>query len=249
MRLINNETMILEEFIGGGSQVPSYTILSHTRAEKEVTFQDFTHLKGELKRQKLEFQKIEQTCHLARQDGLQYAWVDTCCIDKTSSAELTEAINSMFKWYTDAVVCYAWLADLPAGSSLSLGDPNSSFKNCRWFTRGWTLQELIAPKELRFYDQEWSIRGTKANLSDVVSHITKIDADILQNSELLYSLPIATRMSWAATRQTTRIEDLSYCLIGIFDVNMPMLYREGERAFNRFQEEIIRESNDLSIFA
>lgn len=240
---------MLEEFIDGGSQVPRYAILSHTWAEEEVTFQDFTHLKEELRHQKLGFRKIEQTCQLARQDGLQYAWVDTCCIDKTSSAEVTEAINSMFKWYTDAAVCYAWLADLPAGSRLSLEDASSSFKNCRWFTRGWTLQELIAPKELRFYDQEWSMRGTKADLRDVISHITKIDADVLHNSELLYSLSMARRMSWATTRQTTRIEDLSYCLLGIFDVNMPMLYGEGERAFSRLQEEIIKESNDLSIFA
>lgn len=186
---------------------------------------------------------------MAREAGLLYVWVDTCCIDKTSSAELTEAINSMFQWYKDAVVCYAWLADLLPGSSLLAEDRNSSFKDCRWFTRGWTLQELIAPREVKFYDQEWTFRGTKADLSDTISSITRINTQVLQNIELLYRLPIAQRMSWAANRQTTRIEDTAYCLLGIFDVNMPLLYGEGLKAYARLQEEIVRESNDLSLFA
>ena len=240
--------MMLEEFLGGGSLAPKYAILSHTWGEGEVSFQDFVHPDKEVRLRKLGFQKIEKTCQLARKAGL-YVWVDTCCIDKTSSAELNEALNSMFQWYQSAVVCYAWLADLCVGDSLSPADPVSCFKDCRWFTRGWTLQELIAPIDLEFYDQEWTYRGTKVDLSDVLSGITKIDAEVLRNAELLHRLPVAQRMSWAAARQTTRIEDMAYCLLGIFDVNMPMLYGEGSKAFTRLQEEIIRQTNDLSLFA
>ena len=248
MRLINSESLVLEEFMGGGSQVPEYAILSHTWDKEEVSFQDYIHSDREAMRRKQGFQKIEKTCRMARTAGL-YLWVDTCCIDNTSSAELTEAINSMFQWYRDATICYTWLADLPGADSLSPENPHSCFKDCRWFTRGWTLQELIAPTRLMFYDQDWTFRGTKRDLDLVVSRITKIDVKLLRNAELLYDVPIAQRMSWAASRHTTRVEDMAYCLLGIFDVNMPMLYGEGPKAFIRLQEEIIRQSNDLSLFA
>jgi hypothetical protein len=144
-------------------------------------------------------------------------------LDKSSSAELTEAINSMFQWYRDAVVCYAWLADLSKEQASAHQSPSSGIKDCRWFTRGWTLQELIAPRLVQFYDQEWDFCGTKADLSDLITQITKIGGDVLQDPGCLYRLSVAKRMSWAATRQTTRIEDIAYCLLGIFDVNMPML--------------------------
>lgn len=246
MRLINTETMMLAEFMG---QVQKYAILSHTWGEEEVSFQDFTHPNKEVRLRKQGFRKIEKVCELAREAGLLYVWVDTCCIDKTSSAELAEAINSMFQWYKDAAVCYAWLADLLPPGRFSVKDTNSRFKDCRWFTRGWTLQELIAPKEVKFYDQQWTFCGTKIDLSRTISAITKIDVQVLRNADLLYYLPIAQRMSWAANRQTTRVEDIAYSLLGIFDVNMPLLYGEGPKAFTRLQEEIARESNDLSLFA
>ena len=247
MRLINSESLMLEEFMGG-IQAPKYAILSHTWDKEEVSFQDYLHPNKEVMFQKQGFEKIEKTCRMARKAGL-YLWIDTCCIDKTSSAELTEALNSMFQWYRDAVVCYTWLADLPGIDVLSPEDPHSCFKDCRWFTRGWTLQELIAPGNLEFYDQEWTFRGTKVDLDVVVSGITKIDTKLLRNAELLHEVPLAQRMSWAANRHTTRVEDMAYCLLGIFDVNMPMLYGEGPKAFTRLQEEIIRQSNDLSLFA
>lgn len=249
MRLINTESLTLEEFMGSGSHVPQYAILSHTWEEDEVTFQDFGGPDREAASRKKGFFKIAKTCELARAGGFNYAWVDTCCIDKSSSAELTEAINSMFHWYRDAVVCYAWLPDLPIEEAVALRSPESCFKDCRWFTRGWTLQELIAPRRVEFYDQEWNFRGTKADLSDLLTQITKISDEVLQNPGRLDRLSVAQRMSWAATRQTSRIEDLAYCLLGIFDVNMPMLYGEGPRAFIRLQEEIAKESNDFSLFA
>lgn len=235
--------------MGSGSHVPKYAILSHTWEDGEVTFQDFTHPDHDVRLRKKGFRKIQMTCNLAEKAGLKYAWIDTCCIDKTSSAELTEAINSMFQWYRDAVVCYAWLADLPKDQATVQLSPGSRLKNCRWFTRGWTLQELIAPRHVEFYDQEWNLRGTKADLSDMITEITKISGDVLRDPERLYQISVAQRMSWAATRQTTRIEDIAYCMLGIFDVNMPMLYGEGSRAFIRLQEEIAKDTNDFSLFA
>ncbi|KAJ8117390.1 hypothetical protein ONZ43_g4219 [Nemania bipapillata] len=218
MRLINVETLILEEFMIVNPDSLEYAILSHTWEDGEVTFQDFT---GDLshREHKKGFYKIMKTCELARRDGIQYAWVDTCCIDKTSSAELTEAINSMFNWYRDAKVCYAWLADLPAAMERPI---ESAMKECRWFTRGWTLQELLAPRHVEFYDRDWTFRGTKKDLKELVADASQIGADVLEKPEDLYRLPIAQRMSWAAKRQTTRLEDMAYCLIGIFEVNMPI---------------------------
>ncbi|UNI23590.1 hypothetical protein JDV02_009400 [Purpureocillium takamizusanense] len=249
MRLINVESLTLEEFMAGGAQAPPYAILSHTWEDEEVTFQDFTNPDPEVRSRKQGFAKISKTCALAESEGLKYAWVDTCCIDKTSSAELTEAINSMFQWYRDAITCYAWLADLPSSAVVGGRPERSSLGGCRWFTRGWTLQELIAPRAVQFFDQAWVPCGTKASIGDMLSEITRVKASVLEDPELLPTLSIAERMSWAAARQTTRVEDMAYCLLGIFDVNMPMLYGEGPRAFLRLQEEIARESNDLSIFA
>ncbi|KAH7153441.1 HET domain protein [Dactylonectria macrodidyma] len=249
MRLINVNSMVLEEFIGGGSDVPNYAILSHTWEDGEVTFHDFINPDGNIRTGKKGFAKIDKTCELARHDSLAYAWVDTCCIDKSSSAELTEAINSMFQWYQASVVCYAWLADLPTSSVVNNEPDESTMSKCRWFTRGWTLQELVAPKCVNFYDQAWNFRGTKSTLNKSIASITMIDSNVLEDAGLLPTLSVAKRMSWAALRNTTRIEDIAYCLLGIFDVNMPMLYGEGTRAFLRLQEEIAKETNDLSLFA
>lgn len=246
MRLINTTTMKLEQFMGV-QDVPSYTILSHTWGEGEVTLPDFANLavanleKG--------FAKIEHTCRQARLNGIGYAWVDTCCIDKTSSAELTEAINSMFHLYASSAVCYAYLSDLDPEGGADAENPTSQFAQSRWFRRGWTLQELIAPKTVEFYDRDWKFRGTKADLSRAISAVTGIDGDVLRDSSALFQIPVARRMSWAASRQTSRLEDNAYSLLGIFDVNMPMLYGEGEKAFIRLQEEIAKETNDLTLFA
>ena len=245
MRLINTNTLELEHFVG--AQVPAYAILSHTWEKDELTVQDLANPK--LASQKRGFAKVKETCRLARQTGIDYAWVDTCCIDKTSSAELSEAINSMFRWYASAVVCYAYLADLNAENPVDAEDPTSQFARCRWFTRGWTLQELIAPTTVEFYDQEWTLCGTKATLSRAISALTRIDEEVLCDSAVLFGLPIARRLSWAAHRQTTRLEDVAYSLLGICDVNMPMLYGEGENAFIRLQEEIVKETNDMTLFA
>ncbi|KAH7083876.1 hypothetical protein FB567DRAFT_425731, partial [Paraphoma chrysanthemicola] len=168
---------------------------------------------------------------------------DWCCIDKSSSSELSESINSMFQWYQNAEVCYVYLADLATDSDVSR---NSL---CRWFTRGWTLQELVAPKVVKFYDYKWNAIGTKVGLAHVISSSTSIPSHLLLGRSALSDSSIATRMSWAAQRQTTRLEDLAYCLLGIFEVNMPLIYGEDLRAFRRLQEELIKRNNDLTVFA
>ncbi|KAJ3579558.1 hypothetical protein NPX13_g1005 [Xylaria arbuscula] len=188
-------------------------------------------------------------CWLASREGYDFAWCDTCCINKASSAELTEAINSMFSWYAVAEMCYVYLADYDGSK------PNDEMRASKWYTRGWTLQELIAPTHVRFYDASWAIVGTKATLCKELENITGIDSHILlatkdqDLNDVLSQEPIAKRMSWAATRKSSRVEDTAYCLLGIFGINLPLLYSEGERAFIRLQEEIARTNNDLSLFA
>ncbi|KAI1203314.1 heterokaryon incompatibility protein-domain-containing protein [Nemania serpens] len=227
MRLLNTTA---------GHDVQPYAILSHTWGEDEVSFQD---MKSADAAEKKGYQKVKNCCALAKANGYGYVWVDTCCIDKTSSAELSEAINSMYRWYQEADVCYAYLADVPSISRLS---------ESRWFTRGWTLQELIAPSTVIFFNNEWQDIGDKVGLQADISRITGIPSNFLLGDSLGYA-SVAQRMSWAANRKTTRIEDMAYCLLGIFDIYMPMLYGEGEKAFIRLQEEIMKSIGDHSLFA
>jgi hypothetical protein len=277
MWLINCRNLTLEEIVDS-SRAPPYAILSHTWVkDQEVHQSEF--LTNSFPK-KTGWEKIWKTCELALKDGCQYAWVDTCCIDKSSSAELTEAINSMFAWYKGAEICYAFLMDYDLGEPVSPTKSNSTqliaevdvaavleagleintfegIAKAKWFSRGWTLQELIAPRKVRFYDMKWRDIGTKDSLSHMLSLITGIQQEILCDSgaedesleERLSEVPIAKRMSWASRRETTRVEDIAYCLLGIFGINLPLLYGEGERAFIRLQEEIVRNSNDLSILA
>jgi hypothetical protein len=242
MRLLNTRTCHFEEFVDG--HIPPYAILLHTWDEHEVLFGDMansaTGWTG-----KRGYHKIKSACLQAQeqQPALEYVWIDTCCIDKSSSGELAEAINSMYNWYARAEVCYAYLSDLEATASLD------ELHKCRWFTRGWTLQELIAPKRMVFFDEQWNKRGTKQDLVDRLSHIAGIDEDILLHQRPLSSVSVAQKMSWAAGRQTTRIEDTAYCLLGIFGVHLPFLYGEGHRAFRRLQDTIVSSVPDMSIFA
>ncbi len=243
MRLINIETLKLEEFFG--DDIPRYAILSHTWGAPgvEVTLQDvqagIITKSGKI--------KLEGCCQQAKKDGLGYAWIDTCCIDKTNSVELGEAINSMFRWYRRATMCYAYLSDVPAGDNSR--DPGSKFFVSRWFRRGWTLQELLAPEEVQFYNQGWGFIGTKLDMVTEIETITGIPRDFLLGWEHIHEASVAQRMSWAAKRETTRKEDTAYCLLGIFDVTMSMIYGEGDRAMSRLQQEIMRFTGDHSILA
>ncbi|KAH8803578.1 heterokaryon incompatibility protein-domain-containing protein, partial [Xylogone sp. PMI_703] len=236
MRLLITEgELSLKEF--GGKEVPPYAILSHTWGEKEVTLEDIK--RGNAK-DNAGYVKVQGACNKAATDGYEYIWIDTCCIDKASSAELSEAINSMYRWYEEAEVCYAHLADVPS---------KAKFAESRWFTRGWTLQELIAPSTLKFVNEQWKEIGTKSSLGLELSQITGVPVGILLGKDDLESASIAQRMSWASKRETTRDEDIAYCLMGIFGIHMPLIYGEGQRAFIRLQEEIMKVSDDHSLFA
>lgn len=244
MILINTSTLQLHH--ASELRHTPYAILSHTWGDEEVSYQDFRNLQEA--KFKLGYDKMLSTCQLAAARGLEYVWIDTCCIDKSSSAELTEAINSMFRWYRGAEVCFAYISDLPQRN----GGPAFDWLengNYRWFTRGWTLQELVAADKVEFYDEGWEYRGDKATLIRQICRITGIDEHVLEDSKLLPATPVARKMSWAAGRETTRTEDIAYCLLGLFNINMPLIYGEGERAFVRLQEEIAKETNDLSLFA
>lgn len=230
-----------------------YAILSHTWGEDEVLFQDMKN--PVLAQHKAGWLKIQFTCDQARKNRYKYAWVDTCCIDKSSSAELSEAINSMFAWYHGASCCYAYLDDFevppatPYNNHSEFEITRDGLGQCRWFTRGWTLQELIAPSEIIFYGVGWVQLGTKETLRHLLADITGVDEDVLELMEHMFGIPVGRRMSWAAHRETTRDEDTAYCLLGLFGVNMPMLYGEGEKAFLRLQEEILKQHHDASLFA
>lgn len=245
MRLINAQTREMKDFIEG--QIPSYAILSHTWGPEEVTYAEFQNVAS--REALLGYEKIEYACQQALKDKLQYVWIDTCSIDKSSSAELSEAINSMYRWYKEASICYAFLQDLDVEKSLNEKSAKLALDVCRWFTRGWTLQELIAPDDLIIYGKDWTRFGTKNEWKHVLSTVTGIDEEILDGSSTCNDASVARRMSWAARRETTRTEDAAYCLLGIFNVNMPLLYGEGKRAFVRLQEEILKDSDDMSILA
>lgn len=242
MKLLNTRSVRLEEF--DSERSPPYAILSHRWEEEEVTYRDI--LLG-IAHERKGYGKLHACCSLARSRGQSYIWVDTCCIDKSSSAELTESINSMFRWYQGAEECYAYLSDVNTSHGAEFTP--AEFGMSTWFSRGWTLQELIAPAIVIFFDHYWHELGSKLELSWLLSRITSIDQNVLAGGMLLSECPVAQRMAWAAGRTTTRVEDQAYSLLGIFDVYMPMLYGEGERAFQRLQEEIIKQSDDHTLFA
>ncbi|KAF2720883.1 hypothetical protein K431DRAFT_201174, partial [Polychaeton citri CBS 116435] len=234
MRLIDVDTLQIEEFIGP-DELFSYAILSHLGERRSYKIED-GQMQGCL--------KIGYCCEQAKHDNIDYVWIDICCIDKSSSAELSEAINSVYRWYSKAEICYAYLDDV---ANLD------EFCSARWFTRGWTLQELLAPRKIYFYGTGWTLLGSKRSLAETLSKVTRIETLALTNpstlSEYSQHFSIAEKMSWASRRKTTRMEDRAYSLMGLFHVNMPLLYGEGAKAFQRLQQEIIRESTDQSILA
>ncbi|KAB5560105.1 heterokaryon incompatibility protein-domain-containing protein [Coniochaeta sp. 2T2.1] len=241
MRLINAKSLLLHEFYG--TNIPPYVILSHTWGDDEVTFKDWEN--PSQARQKAGFAKIRGVCSKALGHNIDWVWVDTNCIDKTSSAELTEAINSMFDWYAQAEICYAYLSDVPSANA-----PVEDIGKSRWFSRGWTLQELLAPKKVTFYAADWSRLGSKAaSLAGVISEATGVHRYFLTGTTPVQRACIAEKMSWLSKgRTTTRTEDMAYCMLGLFKINMPLLYGEGAKAFTRLQREIISTSNDHTIF-
>ncbi|KAL1945174.1 hypothetical protein VTO73DRAFT_2794 [Trametes versicolor] len=260
MWLLRVEDATLHYFPDGGA--PPYAILSHVWRGVEQTFQDVQAISsmappGIVNPAMLTpstmfprglSPKILHLCIYAQKRGYKWAWIDTCCIDKTSSAELSEALNSMYSYYAKAEICFALLDDVRGDE-----DPRASrstFRGSMWFRRGWTLQELLAPRAVVFLSMLWQPVGTNHALADVIEQITGIDQAVLTHQRPLREVSVARRMSWAAKRETTRVEDGAYSLMGIFNVFMPAVYGEGAaRAFMRLQEEILKQLPDQSIFA
>jgi hypothetical protein len=242
MRLLqlktNGEFSLTKDLI---NNVPPYAILSHTWGDddQEATLRDLAEGSGNTK---AGYRKIQFCAEQAARDGLQHFWVDTCCIDKSNNTELSEAINSMFRWYRNAAKCYVYLSDVSTNdhdqNNLSFQSWETAFRKSRWFTRGWTLQELIAPPSVEFFSLEGKRLGDKESLERQVHEVTGLAVRALQGSAL-FEFSVAERMSWAEKRETKREEDKAYSLLGIFDIYMPLIYGEGmENAFRRLREEI-----------
>lgn len=278
MRLLNVHTLELRDFFD--CNVPKYAILSHRWGKHEPSSEEFRTgraIKGP------GYKKVVNLCLLLRarselkwsnqfkhdewsRQKLDWCWVDTCCVDKHSSAELSESVNSAWKWYSRAAICVVYLADVKTEGKTSK-QVLEAFCSSSWWTRGWTLPELLAPQRLLLVDADWRVLGHKCNrtclcrydaswarnygprLNEVVSNVTSIPNIYLEHTETISSASIARRMSWAAHRVTSREEDAAYCLLGLFDVHMPIVYGEGDQAFLRLQEEIVKRTNDQSIFA
>jgi len=248
MRLLNTRTLTLTTFIG---EMPEYVILSHRWEAEELVFEDvmkepISNISSPA-RTKRGFTKVQGTCALAIKDGFDWVWIDSCCIDKSSSAELQEAINSMFRWYQEAQICYAYLSDVldeQAGCDVA-------FEQSLWFTRGWTLQELLAPYSVEFYAADWAPIGSKASRADQIASVTGIDLAALKNGwyDSKDKYQAAEKISWAAHRRVTRTEDMAYSLLGLFDANMPLLYGEGgPKAFRRLQQAVFESEADYTLF-
>lgn len=216
-----------------------YAILSHTWGplHSEVLYSDIQFPSD---KNKEGFEKIQFCAKQAGIHGLTYFWVDTCCIDKTNNNELSEAINSMFRWYRNADRCYVYLHDVSyVSADLNVAERiwEPAFRRSRWFTRGWTLQELIAPASVEFYSREWTRLGDKISLESLIHEITTIPIAALRGTPLSH-FSLDERLRWAANRQTTKEEDRAYCLLGIFETYLPLIYGEKENAFVRLKREI-----------
>jgi hypothetical protein len=246
MRLLQRNSTgqfsLTEDLSGDG--IPEYAILSHTWGAdtEEVTFEDITNGIGE---DKPGHEKIRFCGEQARQDDLLYFWIDTCCINKSNKAELSRSINSMFHWYRSATRCYVYLSDVsspPVADTIiecNLRPWESDFRKSRWFTRGWTLQELLAPASVEFFSRERKRLGNKSSLMQLIYEITNIPHSALQGDPLS-QFSFQERSRWIQHRQT-KLEDKVYSLLGIFDVNMLLIYGEGAAsAHARLKDEFDR---------
>ncbi|KAH9912975.1 HET-domain-containing protein [Epithele typhae] len=257
MWLLSTKTARLKYFRRPEDVPGGYVILSHTwrRPEKgegdEDTFQqvqDPARVSAPRPRDGLS-SKMRAFLEQAEESGFKWAWADTCCIDKTSSAELSETITSMFRYYALASVCVAYLADVGPGDPLADFELERAFAASRWHKRGWTLQELVAPRVVVFMAWDWTPLGTKYELAPLLCQATGVPDAVLRFKKDVSDMSVAERMSWAAERETTRVEDEAYCLFGLFGISMPPLYGEGRNAFYRLQEEIMKTLPDGSLLA
>jgi hypothetical protein len=244
IRLLHCKTFQLREF--RGDEVPPYVTLSQTWCPGEVLYEDLavrdtkipwppTHKEG--------WPRIQNSCTLALKDGYEFIWIETCCVDKTNSAERTEEMNSCYKWFQRCAVSYTYLVDFNI-THLGL----DQMRLCRWFTRSFTLQELIAPPEVKFYSQNWELVGLRSELVPHLYSITGVDPFVLAGGDVK-EVKIARKMFWASHRMSSMPEDQTYALLGLFGIQMPLSYGEGENAFQRLQHEIFRSTEDTSLLA
>jgi hypothetical protein len=279
MRLLHTCRLDFQDFFK--ADLPEYAILSHCWSGQEVSFEDFEARSVSQNRQDIGYRKIMEFCKIAASYDLDWAWIDTCCIDKRCSAEVAEAINSMCSWYECSKFCMVAMPDVrpmfgpnqaaqledkedpditppPIYHAESVDFHEREFRESTWFTRAWTLQELLAPTECFFYNNEFEYIGSKSGFRSMIHEITNIHSDVLSGQRshymtfaawLSYRFSISERMSWVRNRQASKEEDIAYCLLGIFDVNMPLLYGEGSvKAFIRLQRQIFESTIDDSIY-
>jgi tetratricopeptide (TPR) repeat protein len=249
MRLLHFDALgrlVLTDF--RGKTIPSYVILSHRWSDSEILIEDISS--GTYKEKEEGYRKLQFCAERAAQDELQYFWIDTCCIDRWNNNERSKAINSMFRWYKDAARCYVFLSDVPVSTRtapVQHSDWEASFRASTWFTRGWTLQELIAPVSVEFFSREGHAMGDKASLDQLIHEITNIPLAALRNCPL-NQFSTSERERWAESRKTTEEEDIVYCLLGILGVSMPTAYGEGQKsARSRLQAELEGASDAPSI--
>jgi Cdc6-like AAA superfamily ATPase len=240
MRLLHFDALrklVLTDF--RGKTIPPYAILSHRWTDSEILIEDV--LSGTYKEREEGYRKLAFCAKQAAQDKLQYFWIDTCCIDRWNKSERSKAINSMFRWYKNATRCYVFLPDVSVPDASELvqrSDWEASFRASAWFTRGWTLQELLAPVSVEFFSCEGHGLGDKASLDELLHNITGIPLAALHNCPL-DQFSTSERRRWAENRVTTEEEDIVYCLLGVLGVSMSTTYGEGkERASRRLQAEV-----------
>jgi DNA polymerase III delta prime subunit len=240
MRLLHFDRLgklVLTDF--HGKTIPPYAILSHRWTDSEILIEDV--LSGTYKEREESYRKLAFCAKQAAQDNLQYFWIDTCCIDRWNKSERSKAINSMFQWYKNATRCYVFLSDVSVSTAtepVQRSDWEASFRASAWFTRGWTLQELMAPASVEFFSCEGHGLGDKASLDQLLHDITGIPLAALRNCPL-DQFSTSERRRWAENRVPTEEEDIVYCLLGVLGVSMFTNYREGkESAIRRLQAEL-----------
>ncbi|KAI1120963.1 heterokaryon incompatibility protein-domain-containing protein [Nemania abortiva] len=258
MRLLDTTSFELRNGEQPTFRQEGYAILSHRWTGVEITFEELKSHTAELRTavgplSSPQADKIRGACETARNQGIKWMWIDTCCINKASATEESESINSMFKWYREARLCIAYLSDVKINGRRASSNIFKRIYNdepSEWFFRGWTLQELLAPPDMQFYDMDWTYIGTKTDLAGSIARITGIETRYLIGTENFGEACIAAKMSWMAQRTTTREEDMAYSMVGIFGITMTPQYGEGQGAFMRLQEILLSTYRfDESLFA
>ncbi|KAK3641344.1 hypothetical protein LTR56_011372 [Elasticomyces elasticus] len=246
MRLLNVDNLDFKEF--RDEDAPPYVAASHRWLnDGETTYQDAKH-----RRSSAGYQKVEAFAKYIRKElaPIRWLWIDTACINKESAAELSEAINSMFEWYRGAQICLAYLADVNSVSTIA---------SSVWWKRGWTLQELLAPRLVLFVTKEWHVIGHKgcstcgecqpilgSNLEKSISGITRIPEPVLHDHQASHTLSVHEKLKWMEGRETSRPEDMSYALFGILDVTLPVIYGERYKGARERLLAAIRERENVA---